>query len=319
MGHALVARNVSAVVAMRQRITDESAILFSGTFYDALVDGLPVDATYAAVGLHASAEAAIKREREAPEGNELVETATPFYLPNLDALPVLRARHHRRTERTVLVLVAAGSPPAGAWREARSIDGDREVRILRGDELTADPLKKAAARASTIHIIAHGEPATRKQAGLVVLGSTGRPFDLDATVAASLQMNAEDVVLSACAAQDGPVTRGDDRMHVLYRAFLEGGARAAVAAQGSIDSRSATRLMIAYEHYRLNADPAASLAHAQRDMLHARPPLAEPRTGTGEATASAIAPGEQDPDSRDLRHPYYWAAYAVHGDPGPPP
>jgi CHAT domain-containing protein/Tfp pilus assembly protein PilF len=114
---------------------------------------------------------------------------------------------------------------------------------------------------------------------------------LRASVIATLKLDADLVVLSACntAASDG--TPGAEGFSGLTKAFLYAGARALVVSHWSVESDATVDLMGRFF--------AAS---------------AEPSVGRAEAMRRAMLGVLDDKDHREFAHPFYWAPFVVVGE-----
>lgn len=107
-----------------------------------------------------------------------------------------------------------------------------------------------------------------------------------------LRLNAQWVLLSACNTAAGE--RGDGAMSGLVRGFFFAGARSVLATHWAVESRSAAQLTAStFGRFGRGGEPgrAESLRQAQLE-------LADGRAGGGH-----------------WRHPFYWSAYALFGDP----
>lgn len=103
----------------------------------------------------------------------------------------------------------------------------------------------------------------------------------------NLALRAELVVLSACDTALGKLLRGEGLVG-LVRGFMYAGAPRVVASLWKVDDEATKELMTLFYRHLLSEDmdPAAALRAAQISLL-------------------------QD---EDFRHPYYWAAFELHGD-----
>jgi CHAT domain-containing protein len=108
----------------------------------------------------------------------------------------------------------------------------------------------------------------------------------------TMKLNADWVVLSACntASADG---RAQEAFSGLARAFFFSGARSVLATHWAVESLSAQQLVTrTFVHQAANRDAsrAESLRQAQLELIE------------GKAGAGFV-------------HPFFWAAYALVGDP----
>jgi len=129
----------------------------------------------------------------------------------------------------------------------------------------------------------------------LAMAATGDPDDSPLLVlddVMTLKLNAAWVVLSACntASDDG---RAEEALSGLARGFFFAGARSVLVTHWAVESRSAQQLM-ARTFAAIASDPArgraAALRQAQLEFIDGR---------AGEA----------------YRHPFFWAPYALSGDP----
>ncbi len=147
------------------------------------------------------------------------------------------------------------------------------------------------------HGLLPGELRCESEPGLALSPPSGAATStaddglLDASEVASLQLNAELVVLSACNTAAGGGRFGGEALSGLAEAFFYAGARTLVASHWQVPSLATVRLMTGLFDRagpRLSGGIAESLRQAQLAVA-----------GDG-ATA----------------HPYYWAAFTVIGDGG---
>jgi CHAT domain-containing protein len=215
---------------------------------------------------------------------------------------------------------------AGTCRENGPISADliralaplpetaEEVRRI-GARLNADPgsilLGAAASEANlrrqplgeynvlyfATHGLLPGELRCESEPGLALSPPAGASITtaddglLEASEVASLSLNAELVVLSACNTAAGGGRFGGEALSGLAEAFFYAGARTLVASHWQVPSLATVRLMTGlFDHAgpKLTGGIAESLRQAQLGLA------ADPATA----------------------HPYYWAAFTVIGDGG---
>lgn len=133
-----------------------------------------------------------------------------------------------------------------------------------------------------------------------------------------VRLDAELVTLSACETGLGQAAGGDGLVG-LTRAFQYAGARSVVASLWGVSDLSTSALMARFYRYlRAGASKDAALRSAQLDLL--RGPVALPRSGPpwwlrpAEVFASFFDLAGPDETVIDATHPYYWAAFQLHGD-----
>jgi CHAT domain-containing protein len=147
------------------------------------------------------------------------------------------------------------------------------------------------------HGLLPGELRCESEPGLALSPPSGAASStaddglLDASEVASLQLNAELVVLSACNTAAGGGRFGGEALSGLAESFFYAGARTLVASHWQVPSLATVRLMTGLFDRagpQLSGGIAESLRQAQL------------------AVASEAA----------TAHPYYWAAFTVIGDGG---
>jgi len=147
------------------------------------------------------------------------------------------------------------------------------------------------------HGLLPGELRCETEPGLALsppVGASATTTDdglLDASEVASLSLNAELVVLSACNTAAGGGRFGGEALSGLAESFFYAGARTLVASHWQVPSLATVRLMTSL-------------------FDHAGPKLAG---GIAESLRQAQLAVAADPATA---HPYYWAAFAVIGDGG---
>ncbi|MBI3950582.1 MAG: CHAT domain-containing protein [Acidobacteria bacterium] len=182
-----------------------------------------------------------------------------------------------------------------------------EIAKLYGGELlteegaTEAELRARIERADVIHLATHGylNPARAMSSGVLLTapekeleaGETANDGALQAwEIYSQLKLKAELVVLSACETGRGENVRGEGIIG-LTRALQYAGARSIVASQWKVPDKSTSKLMVAFHrHLRQGAAKDEALRRA----------MAVVRQNKGTA------------------HPYFWAAFALIGDPSNP-
>jgi CHAT domain-containing protein len=161
------------------------------------------------------------------------------------------------------------------------------------DAVLAAPLQDQRVVAFATHGLMPGElPGVSRPA--LAMAATGRDGEsplLELDDVLGLKLNAQWVLLSACntAAGDRPAGEGGAAMTGLVRGFFFAGARSVLATHWSVDSAASASLVP--QALAQGSSRAESLRQAQLA-------LADGRVGAGRWT-----------------HPYYWAGYALFGDP----
>ncbi|XHS78377.1 CHAT domain-containing protein [Burkholderiaceae bacterium UC74_6] len=157
------------------------------------------------------------------------------------------------------------------------------------DAVLAAPLRDSRVVAFATHGLMPGElPGVSKPA--LAMAATGRDGEsplLELDDVLGLKLNAQWVLLSACNTAAGE--QGGAAMTGLVRGFFFAGARSVLATHWSVDSAASASLV----------PPALAQGSSRAESLRqAQLALAEGKVGGGRWT-----------------HPYYWAGYALFGDP----
>ena len=228
-------------------------------------------------------------------GDLLIDRYTVAYLPA--AAVLLRASSRPGTTSSLLAVAPSRGGLRHASEEARAVDAlfRPNARTLIGSEATEGRFKQLAADFRVLHLATHGyfNEANPLMSGLELEPDRSEDGMLRVHEILDLPLRADLVTLSACDTALGsgyfaelPV--GDEFVG-LNRAFLAAGSVAVMATLWQVDDRASVSLMKQF-YGRLRAagearDAASALAFAQRALR----------------------------GSRELAHPYYWAAYVVVG------
>lgn len=189
------------------------------------------------------------------------------------ALPHVEAELH-----AVAAAFAAAAGTAAAGHPAAA--ADTGVALHLGAAATAAALRAGAAGADVVHLACHAEFRADSPYFSALHLADG---DLTLRDAAALPLRASLVTLSACETGLSRVAPGDELVG-LVRGFLLAGAPAVLASLWTVDDASTAELMQRfYAALCAGARPAAALRAAQ----------------------SAFAAAG--------RHPFHWAAFALHG------
>ncbi len=225
----------------------------------------------------------------------LGQKLTLSLLPSASALLVWQGQA-RPGEPEALVLgdptTSSLRPLPAAREEARQVAELLHRKALLGDEAKESALRGAARSLTLLHIAAHGvlDEQEPRNSYLALAEDEGQDGHLEmGEIFDELRLNQRPlVVLSACETGLGRRAGGDE-IEGMIRAFLYAGARAVTATLWEID------------------DPASELLVKvfYRSLL-AGAPVAE---ALRQAQATLIA-------DRGYKAPYYWAGFAVTGDPG---
>lgn len=243
--------------------------------------------------------------QNAESGQYLLETYTLSYAPSASALRFIQENQNPQGGQ-VLVM---GNPDYSlpfATEEANTIAEAYGVNAWTGAAASERTLRRQITGTDIIHLAAHGILSDTAPLESRIELTTAKP--ISPTVAATDTVDAAStdgpltvrdifeldladanlVVLSACNTALGENGRGDELVG-LTRAFLYAGTPQIITTLWSIDDRASTDLMIAFhENLRSGLPSAEALRQAQLDTQK--------------------IPGRT--------HPYYWAAFVLHGDAG---
>jgi len=156
-----------------------------------------------------------------------------------------------------------------------------------------------APRYDIVHFATHAFVDTTHDAfsGLVLSTSDDKEDDgiLMGYEIADMGLQVDLVTLSACETGRGKVMPGEGVLG-LPRLFLGAGANTVLMTHWKVDDKFAADLMVDfYDHYLKQGLPKArALAEAKRGILN-----------------SSRKPGEVN-----YHHPFYWASFAMYGEPG---
>ncbi len=201
--------------------------------------------------------------------------------------------------RTVL-----GDAPAPLRFAAREISGIRALFpagngiVLTGADATPARLREAAASGPfrLVHFAAHGLFNERRPqfSGLLLSPDAAGEGFLSLGEIFALELESEQVVLATCSSALGEHVSGEGLVG-LTRAFHYAGARSVVASLWEVSDRTSADFMRSF--YREMDRPSGTrrdhaLAQAKRALIGSE------TGGTGPV----------------LAHPFFWAAYVMHGD-----
>jgi CHAT domain-containing protein len=239
-----------------------------------------------------------------PSGKYLIEDATVFYAPSLQAAREMRSlpRTPADSSRTLLAIGApaksAASLPvvAEASRELRQVGeiyGARASDVLMGDQADKQRWKDEAPNYRILHVAAHGVlDSNNPLSSFLDLNRTSGDMEdnvLSAREILRMRLRADVAVLSACETARGKYRFGEGMIGMSW-AFLIAGTPTTVVSQWKVDSASTSQLMVGF-HKNLKSHPEFS---GKADALR--------------AAALAVLGNPQ------YRHPFYWAGFVVVGD-----
>lgn len=154
------------------------------------------------------------------------------------------------------------------------------TQVLTGAEATLEEFRLQAGRSAVVHIAtanAKRDPAA--DAGGLTLAD-GRLNVIDVF---NLRLQADRVLLTGCGTALGDLSRGEERLG-LARAFLFAGARCVLTTLWELGDQATAEFLHCFQQH-LHAGAAEALRHAQVEIR------------------------------RRHAHPYYWAAFQLHGAP----
>jgi CHAT domain-containing protein len=215
-----------------------------------------------------------------------------FYLPNAQLLPQIKLGH--KTNRASLLVTApsivAGLPTLQNGEEAQDIAKRYGAKLLTGSDATKSAFLALASQYSILHIATHSE-CDRKNPSLsgIFLANT-KDGDVYLRVDDIRKLNlseAELVVLSACETKSCAEYKADE-INTLNDAFISAGAPTVIASIWKVEDKATIFLMTRFYFYYLEKgmSKAAALSAAQVDTR------------------------------KEYKHPFYWAAFVLTGDPG---
>lgn len=174
------------------------------------------------------------------------------------------------------------------------------ARVFLDTDATASAMQTISA--DVVHVASHAvldpsDPAASFMALAPAQDGSGGKLTIGA-IAASRQLSASLVVLSACETALGPVFGGEGIIS-LARAFSAAGVESTIASLWAVADRSSAQLMSRfYLHLSEGRSRSQALAQAQRDLL-----AEEEGWFDTLARLTGVAP--------DYRHPYYWSAFVL--------
>lgn len=249
-----------------------------------------------------------------------VERAAIVYAPSITACAIVAETGKEKPRSTTLFAVGnptldpmASSALTSLYRDATLgplVDAEREVDtvralygpgalVLKGTQATEERTRSAIGDARIVHFATHALlDDTHPMYSRLALAHDQAAADdgwLESWEIARLDLAADIVVLSACETARGRIGGGEGVVGMAW-SFFVAGARSTLATQWKVGSSSTAELMIAFHRaLRAGRNPsmlkAQALRAAQLEMLrHER-----------------------------YRHPYYWAAFVLLGDPSAHP
>jgi CHAT domain-containing protein len=196
-----------------------------------------------------------------------------------EALPPLP---ETRTEIVAIARALGADPERDTWLGARA---------TRQAALTADLADRRVVAFATHGLKPHDLPGLSRPA-LALAAAPGQSPLLVLDDVMTMKLDADLVVLSACntASDDGSA---EEALSGLARGFFFAGARSVLVTHWAVETVSAEQLVKrTFGHIAQSVPRAEALRRAQLELID------------GKAGAA-------------FRHPFYWAPYALSGDPGP--
>lgn len=222
-------------------------------------------------------------------GHYLVERFTLSVTPSATTLKLCRERNPRQWRSMLLVGDPDGELP-GSRREVQHISSrspNRRLPLI-GSRATLANVEELATQYDILHFATHGrfDSRTPWQSRLDLNGN-----DLDVARIGRLKLDAYLVTLSACetglsAGVNADIPDGEEWVG-LNQAFLAAGTPTVMASLWPISDRVSGRFMTLFYDRLGTTGKAGALAEVQRRFL-------------------------KDPSTR---HPFYWAAFTIIGDP----
>lgn len=219
------------------------------------------------------------------------DARTLFTLPSASTLRFLPSQ--RSGKGPVLAMAQAQAPGfpvlSSANPEALSIARLYGARPLSGPAATEAAFKKAAPKASVLHLAAHGElnASSPLFSRLLLAPGDGEDGSLSVEEIYGLDLSASRlVVLSACQSNLGAHSKGEEVVG-LTRAFLYARAPSVVSSLWKVKDEASRVLMTEFHTQLKKGKPKAEALREAQARTRARFP-----------------------------HPYYWAAFVLTGDPG---
>jgi CHAT domain-containing protein len=200
-------------------------------------------------------------------------------------------------------ILRALSPLPDTSLEIKSIAdilGTNASTLFLGDSATENNFHKQALKDYRVlyfatHGLLPGELKCQTEPGLVLTPPTNKPPTkaqdglLEASEIATLRLNADMVVLSACNTAGGDGKLGGDALSGLAVSFFFAGARSIVASHWQVSSSATTQLMTSMFRTlgpNLNGGASIALKDAQSRLLA----------------------------KKETAHPFFWGAFVVIGD-----
>jgi CHAT domain-containing protein/tetratricopeptide (TPR) repeat protein len=194
-----------------------------------------------------------------------------------------------------------------------------EARVFVGPQASEAAVEEMAGRVRYLHLACHAVADERfpLDSHLVLAAPPGRA-ELEGSgvlraweILERVTTRAELVTLSACETGHG-VEMGGEGLIGLTRAFEHAGARSIVASLWKVSDRSTAALMESfYRHQQDGLAKDEALRTAQVAFIHGQKLGGSPQPAPWWRKMWRAQP---TPSTADLSHPFYWAAFQLHGD-----
>lgn len=253
----------------------------------------------------------------------VIEKSAVFYAPSLSVLSEMMRKQRSNSTKDTRALLAFANPSFSETDAAQRVT----VSTLRGKKLTPLPeaetegkllvnlygakrsslyigrdareekVKTESSRYRVLHFATHGllDDANPMYSHLV-FAQTGNTEKEDGLLEAreilNLDLHSDLAVLSACDTALGRISSGEGVIGMAWSLFVAG-VPATLASQWSVDSASTSQLMVEFHRNLVKSDASDGMAKAH--ALRA-------------AELKLIA-------SKTYNHPFYWAGFALIGDP----
>lgn len=229
-----------------------------------------------------------------PQGRYLIQDYSLDYLSSASLMEFTKEKKKAGGEAGDKAL-AMGNPNLGdpaynlryAAREAKEVaETFPGSAVYVGAQATKRRAVSLSPEFDILHFAVHGvlDEKHPLDSGLLLAGGKNGVGKLTAREIFSLRLKADTVVLSACDTGLGKVTRGDEVIG-LTRAFLYAGASSVVTTLWRVDDRTSYELMKEFYTGLKSTNKSEALRQAQLKIMEERP------------------------------SPFFWAAYALHGEP----
>lgn len=226
-----------------------------------------------------------------PQGRYLIEHYPIYYLSSASLMQFTKEKRRASREKALVL----GNPSLGdqaynlrfSEREAREVARiyPKSAIYLRS-EATKSRVISLSPKYDILHFAVHGELKEEDplNSGLLFAQEAGAVGVLNVREIFSLKLKADTVVLSACETALGKITNGDEIIG-LTRAFIYAGTPSVIATLWKVNDRASYELMRGFYTRLKTAKKSEALRQAQLKIMQKFP------------------------------EPYFWAAYALTGEP----